>query len=108
MVNKAFLSKEGRVNPKNPHGDDTNTLAADVMMKYLDDGLKGKNYFLNTENPTRVDFLLLWYIDLGLMADSFNLNAYSNVKSWYDRCKARDGWKRSLEKGNGYQLDFKT
>ena len=90
MVNKAFLNKE-----------------ADAMMKYLDDGLEGKQYFLNTENPTRVDFLTLWYMDLSKIAESSALGTYPNIKSWYDRCKARDAWKRSLEKGNGYEMDIK-
>ena len=90
MVNKAFLSKE-----------------ADAMMKYLDNGMEGKTYFLNTQNPTRVDFLMLWYMDLGMIAESSDLSTYPNIKSWYDRCKARDAWKRSLEKGNGYEIDIK-
>jgi len=90
MVNKAFLSNE-----------------ADSMMRYLDDSLKGKNYFLSTDNPTRVDFLMLWYVDLTIMAESSDLNTYSNVKSWYDRCKGREAWKRSLQKGNGYDINLK-
>lgn len=90
MVNSAFLRKE-----------------ADAMMKYLDRDIEGKNYFMNTENPTRVDFMMLWYVDLGIMAESSDLGTYPNLKSWFDRCKTRDAWKRSLEKGNGYQMDIK-
>ncbi|KAK5957335.1 hypothetical protein OHC33_001708 [Knufia fluminis] len=91
MVNKAFLTKE-----------------IHIMLAYLDEAIQSKNYFLNTENPTRVDFLMLWNVDFSTMADSNDLlSTYPNLKSWYDRCKARDAWKRSLEKGNGYQLDVK-
>ena len=89
MVNKAFLSKE-----------------VDTMMSYLDDEMNGKSYFMKTENPTRVDFMMLWYHDFCAMAGN-NLSKYSNIKAFAERCKTRDAWKRSLEKGNGYDLNIK-
>lgn len=86
-VDKGFLSKE-----------------IDSMLKYLDAGLKGKEFFLNTKNPTRVDFCTLWYMELATALGVDNWDSYPSLKSWYDRCKSREGWKRALEKGNGYDL----
>ena len=88
MLNKAFTGPE-----------------IDQMMKYADSNLKGREYFMGTSNPTRVDFCFLWYIDLFKMAGNSDLSPYPDLKAWYDRCKARDAWKRSLEKGNGYDMN---
>lgn len=86
MLNKGFLDKE-----------------AAAQLKYLDAQLADRDYFMKTENPTRADFCMLWYADLAIMAD-MNSSTYSNIKAWHARCKARDAWKRALEKGNGYEL----
>lgn len=86
MVNKGFLDKE-----------------LDTQLKYLDAQLVGKEYLMNTAGPTRADFCMLWYAELGLTAQ-VNYSAYPNIKAWQTRCKARDAWKRSLEKGNGYDI----
>ena len=78
------------------------TAELDAMYQYLDDILAGKDYFLKTEHPTRVDFAMLWSMDNGEMAGRPVGSKYPNLKAWYERCKARDAWKRSIEKGNGY------
>lgn len=89
MVNKAFLNQE-----------------IDNMMRYLDNDMKGKSYFMNTENPTRVDFMNLWFIDMCSLAGVNDLAKYSNLQAFSQRCKERDAWKRSLEKGNGYDMNI--
>lgn len=76
----------------------------DSMLKYFDAGLKGKEFFLNTKNPTRVDFCTLWYLELATAFGVDNWGSYPSLKSWYDRCKSREGWKRALEKGNGFNM----
>lgn len=90
MVHKMFLSKE-----------------FNAMVPYMEDSMKDKQYFMKTENPTRVDFAMVWYFDLALVASFDDLNKYPNLKAWYERCKARDAWKRALDKGNGYDMNIK-
>lgn len=85
-LNKGFLNKE-----------------MGVMYKYFDQALEGKQFFLATDNPTRVDFCTLWYIEMA-SALGDNLSTYPNLKRWHESCKNREGWKRALEKGNGYNL----
>lgn len=86
-LNKGFLNKE---------------MAA--MMKYLDQALEGKHYFLATNNPTRVDFCTLWSIEMASFLGEGNFAAYPNLKRWHETCKGREAWKRALEKGNGYNM----
>lgn len=88
-LNRAFLGKE-----------------IDSMMDWLEKGMEGKTYFMKTEGPTRVDFMYRWYIDFALFASLSDLNKYPNIKSWHERCSNRDAWKRSLEKGNGYDMNM--
>lgn len=76
----------------------------DAMYRYLEDNLAGKEYFMKTKNPTRVDFAMIWQMDFGVIAGRPVDAKYPNLKAWYERCKARDAWKRSIEKGNGYKL----
>lgn len=77
----------------------------DLLMVYVDEHLKGKEYFMGTANITRVDICWMWWADLGKMAGN-DLSKYSNFQRWVDRCKARPAWKRSLEKGNGYSTSM--
>lgn len=86
-LNKGFLNKE-----------------LSVMMKYLNEGLEGKEYFLATENPTRVDFCIMWYMEMASFLGEGDFSSYPNVKKWHDKCRSREAWKRALEKGNGYSL----
>ena len=72
------------------------------IYSYLNDQLGDQEYFMGS-SPGRADFIVSWPIDLcGRLPDAAKLNNYPNLKAWNDRCKARDGWKRSIEKGNGY------
>lgn len=87
MVNKAFLNHE-----------------IAIMIKYLDDQLEGRDYFMGTTEPTRVDFLYMWPIDLGQQShgSSVDLDKHPRLKQWWARCKARPAWQRAMDKGNGY------
>lgn len=90
LVNKAFLNQE-----------------ITSMLKYLDDQLEGRDYLLGTKEPTRVDFLTHWPIDLGQQSSgsAVELDKYPRLKDWWTRCNARPAWKRAIEKGNGYDLN---
>lgn len=88
-VNKAFLAAE-----------------LDSVLRELDAQLQGRDYLLGRPEPTRADFVDLWHVDMGLQGGYLQLDAYPNVKAWHARCTARPAWKRSLEKGNGYNLVF--
>ncbi|KAI1208580.1 uncharacterized protein F4807DRAFT_461517 [Annulohypoxylon truncatum] len=78
----------------------------DNVLKFLDSELEGREYFNGTTEPTRLDFILQWFVDFGVQAADVDLNKYPRLKGWYDRCMSRDAWKRALEKGNGYDLGF--
>lgn len=86
-VNKGFLNKE-----------------VGNMLKYLDQGLEGKQFFLATKNPTRTDFCNMWIIEMASFLGEGDFAAYPNLKRWHESCKGREAWKRALEKGNGYDL----
>ena len=76
------------------------------LFKYLDDQLDGQDYFMGKE-PGRADFIVSWDVDLCVARGYVDLKKnFPHVEAWYQRCKARDGWKRSIEKGNGYDLSF--
>lgn len=89
MVNKSFLSKE-----------------VEIMTRYLDDQMDGRDWLMGTSGPTRVDFCLQWYIDMGSEMGTIDFTKCPNLKAWLERCKTRPAWKKALEKGNGY--DMKT
>ncbi|KAI0899284.1 hypothetical protein F4806DRAFT_457281 [Annulohypoxylon nitens] len=78
----------------------------DNVLKFLDGELEGREYFNGTARPTRLDFILQWYVDFGVQSSDLDLDKYPRVKGWYDRCMSRDAWKRAMEKGNGYDLAF--
>lgn len=86
-LNKGFLNGE---------------LAA--QWSYLEQALEGKDYFLATKNPTRVDFCMLWYADQAFYMDQSDFNSRPNLKRWRERCQEREAWKRALAKCNGYDL----
>jgi glutathione S-transferase len=50
--------------------------------------------------------VLKFFVDLGVAPGFVRLERYGKVKAWWERCEGREGWKRALEKGNGYDLDF--
>ncbi len=76
----------------------------DAQLKYMDSLLEGQDYFMSDENPTRVDFVMLFFVQTVYYSKVVDIAPYHNVKAWHDRCVARPAWKRAMEKGNGYSL----
>ncbi|KAI1272004.1 glutathione S-transferase [Xylaria sp. FL0933] len=76
----------------------------DAQFKYMDGILKDQEYFMSNENPTRVDFVMLFFVQTVYYSKIVDIAPYINVKAWHDRCVARPAWKRAIEKGNGYEL----
>ncbi|KAI1100201.1 hypothetical protein F4804DRAFT_319634 [Jackrogersella minutella] len=66
----------------------------------------GRAWFLGTEEPTRADFSLMWYVDWAVQWKWLDLEKYPRLKAFHGRCTARPAWGRALEKGNGYNLVF--
>jgi len=73
--------------------------------KYLDDQLEGQDYFMG-RTPGRADFVISFPVDQCTAIDILDLKQYPRLEKWHARCKERPAWKRSLEKGNGYELGF--
>ncbi|KAI3324092.1 glutathione S-transferase [Xylariaceae sp. AK1471] len=76
----------------------------DAQFKYMDGLLEGQEYFMSDGNPTRVDFVMLFFVQTVYYSKVADIAPYPNVKAWHDRCVARPAWKRAIEKGNGYSL----
>lgn len=76
----------------------------DAQLKYMDGLLKDQEYFMSNEDPTRVDFVMIFFVQTVHQSKVVDLTPYPNVKAWHDRCVARPAWKRAMEKGNGYSL----
>ncbi|KAI0144419.1 glutathione S-transferase [Xylariaceae sp. FL1272] len=89
MVSIGFLNKE-----------------LNAQLNYLDNQLEGQEYFLSNGNPTRVDVVMLFFIQTLDGTKVGDISKYPNVKAWHDRCVARPAWKRAMEKGNGYEMSF--
>ena len=81
------------------------------LCSYLNDQLGEQEYFMGS-SPGRADFIVSWPIDFCVrLCEVVQLKDYPKLNAWNDRCKAREGWKKSIEKGNGYlgpsmDLDF--
>lgn len=73
---------------------------------------EGNNWFLGRDEPGRVDFILHSFIDMATKpgyvtwTDKDGKERFPRLKAWMARCEEREAWKRSLAKGNGYDLDF--
>lgn len=74
--------------------------------QYVNDQLGDQDYLMGT-SPGRADFIMSWPADFCIAQNHIDLKDYPKLEAWYRRCEARDAWKRSLEKGNGYDLSFK-
>ena len=77
-----------------------------AIMEVLEAEISGQEWFMGGDEPSRPDFILHFLVDLAVQPKYVSLEKYPGVQAFMDRCKARDGWKRSLEAGNGYDLDF--
>ncbi|GAP92697.1 putative glutathione S-transferase [Rosellinia necatrix] len=77
----------------------------DLQLRFMDGLLaRGQPYFLSDTDPTRVDFVMIFFVQTVHQSGVVNLAPYPNVLAWHDRCVARPAWKRGMEKGNGYNL----
>ncbi|KAI0197819.1 glutathione S-transferase [Astrocystis sublimbata] len=76
----------------------------DAQFKYMESVLGEQDYFMSNENPTRVDFVMIFFVQTLCYSKVLDIAPYPKVKAWLDRCEARPGWKRAIEKGNGYSL----
>ncbi|KAI1840675.1 hypothetical protein JX265_006114 [Neoarthrinium moseri] len=86
-LDKAFLSAE-----------------IELHLSYFDSLLEGREYVMGGAEPTRADFVNLWYFDWGAQGKYYEVPKYKNIDAWRQRCLSRPAWKRALEKGNGYDL----
>jgi len=87
---------------------DSLVLGPDVeaIMSVLEAEIGGKDWFMGGEAPSRADFVLHFFVDLAVQPKYVDLGRFPRLAEWMARCEAREAWKRSLEKGNGYDLDF--
>ncbi|KAI1443322.1 hypothetical protein F5Y02DRAFT_393936 [Annulohypoxylon stygium] len=65
-----------------------------------------RKWFLGTEEPTRADFSVMWYVDWAAQWKWIDLAKFPRLQKFHERCVARPAWKSALEKGNGYNLVF--
>lgn len=72
----------------------------------LEADLGDKEWLLGGQASSRVDFVLHFFVDLAVQPKYIDLIEYPNLKRWKGGCESRPSWERSLEKDNGYDLDF--
>ncbi|RGP61669.1 glutathione s-transferase [Fusarium longipes] len=70
--------------------------------------LQGRDWVMGGDAPSRADMALKIALDMAVHPKLIEMDKWPRVKAWYDRCEARPAWKRSLNKGIGYQLDWKA
>lgn len=76
------------------------------MFQLLEDALgEEKPWFAGGRFGT-ADFNVCWCVDLAAQREYIDADAYPKVVAWHERCKARNGYKRALEKGGGYDLKY--
>lgn len=77
-------------------------------LRVVESELEGREWFMETASgaPSRVDMLYIFTLGMGSSSGLFKLEEYPNIKGWLERAKARPAWERSLEKGNGWIVDW--
>lgn len=75
-------------------------------IKVVEAELEERMWLMDTKEPSTPDFATMYALELGWKCGLFRLEEYPNVKAFYDRCKERDGWKKAIEKGNGFNLNW--
>ncbi|KAK3079836.1 hypothetical protein LTS18_003774 [Coniosporium uncinatum] len=78
----------------------------EAQLKYLEEAVgEGENeFFMGTERPGRADFMLSFPFDLMVAQGWEDLGQYPRLRAWRERYQAREGWKRGLSEGNGYDM----
>ncbi|CAG7555223.1 unnamed protein product [Fusarium equiseti] len=77
----------------------------DNALQVVENELEGREYLMGSE-LSRADIAIKIAVDLAVHPKIVDLEKFPRVKDWYERCEARPAWKRSLEVGIGYQLDW--
>ncbi|KAK1750130.1 hypothetical protein QBC47DRAFT_394654 [Echria macrotheca] len=72
----------------------------------LESELGAQEWFMGGTAPSRVDFVVHFFVGLAVQPGYVHLEKYKGLKAWMERCEARPAWKRALERGNGYDLDY--
>lgn len=71
---------------------------------YLEEEL-GDNDWFNGKELGRSDIILSWPFDNIAQRRWFDFEKeYPKIGAWRERIQNREGWKRALEKGNGYDM----
>ncbi|KAK8113473.1 hypothetical protein PG984_013999 [Apiospora sp. TS-2023a] len=66
-----------------------------------------REYLMGGPEPTRADFMVAWFAEWAVAGKLVDLpKNYPATQAWLARCLARPAYKRSLEKGNGYNMDI--
>jgi glutathione S-transferase len=73
------------------------------MFQYLNDELRDQDYFMG-KSPGRADFMISWPVDYCSQRGYADVTKYPKLSQWHDRVHARNAWRESLNKGNGYKL----
>ncbi|KAK7935952.1 glutathione S-transferase [Apiospora marii] len=64
-----------------------------------------REYLMGGPEPTRADFMMWWFVDWAVAGRLVDLpDKYPATQAWLARCMARPAYRRSLEKGNGYDM----
>lgn len=77
----------------------------DNALQVVEDELEGREWLMGSEF-SRADIAVKVAVDLAVHPGMVELERFPRLKEWYERCEARPAWKRSLEVGIGYQLDW--
>jgi glutathione S-transferase len=92
---------------KGEFGKSFNGSAMRKALADLEKALKGGppgGYFMGKE-PGRADIMLEWPLASISQRKWVDIeNEFPALDAWLARCYKRDAWKRSLQKGNGYDL----
>lgn len=75
-------------------------------MSYLENELGEKDWF-NGDRLGRCDVMLSWPLDTIAQRRWVDFQKdYPKLGAWRKRIEDREAWKRGLERGNGYDLNF--
>ncbi|CEI62535.1 hypothetical protein FVEN_g5077 [Fusarium venenatum] len=70
--------------------------------------LEGREWIMGGSAPSRADMALKIALDMAVQPNLVEIDKWPRVKAWLKRCEARPAWKRSIDKGIGYQLDWNS
>lgn len=78
------------------------------LLRYLQDDVlsNGKGNFVMGSKMTAPDFLLSWPVDLSVQRGWIQPEdeRWELLRNWHGRMRDREGWRKSLERGDGYDL----